>query len=95
MAATTTGTVWAIDLGNNSLKALHLSTERGVIEVIGFDNIQHGRILSGSNVGAAERDELVALTLRKFVSRHDLSMDVCKQARSEHGRYYCFCAQSE
>ncbi|MHC4686546.1 MAG: pilus assembly protein PilM, partial [Planctomycetota bacterium] len=75
MAATTTGTVWAIDIGNNSLKALHLSTERGVVEVIGFDNIQHGRILSGSNVGAAERDELVALTLRKFVSRHDLSMD--------------------
>ncbi len=73
--ATATGTVWAIDIGNNSLKALHLSTERGVVEVIGFDNIQHGRILSGSNVGDAERDELVALSLRKFVSRHDLSMD--------------------
>ena len=73
--ATATGTVWAVDIGNNSLKALHLSTERGVVEVIGFDNIQHGRILSGSNVGDAERDELVALSLRKFVSRHDLSMD--------------------
>jgi len=73
--ATATGTVWAIDIGNNSLKALHLSTERGVVEVIGFDNIQHGRILSGGNVGDAERDELVALSLRKFVSRHDLSME--------------------
>jgi len=73
--ATATGTVWAIDIGNNSLKALHLSTERGVVEVIGFDNIQHGKILSGSNVGDAEREELVALSLRKFVSRHDLSLD--------------------
>ena len=73
--ATATGTVWAIDIGNNSLKALHLSTERGVVEVIGFDNIQHGKILSGSNVGDVEREELVALSLRKFVSRHDLSLD--------------------
>jgi len=73
--ATATGTVWAIDIGNNSLKALHLSTERGVVEVVGFDNIQHGKILSGTNVGDAERDELVALSLRTFVSRHDLSTD--------------------
>ena len=73
--ATATGTVWAIDIGNNSLKALHLSTERGVVEVIGFDNIQHGKILSGSNVGDGEREELIALSLRKFVSRHDLSLD--------------------
>jgi type IV pilus assembly protein PilM len=73
--ATATGTVWAIDIGNNSLKALHLSTERGVVEVIGFDNIQHGKILSGSNVGDGEREELIALSLRKFVNKYDLSMD--------------------
>jgi len=73
--AAETGTVWAIDIGNNSLKALYLSTERGVVEVIGFDNIQHGKILSGDGVTDAERDELVALSLRKFVNEHDLSMD--------------------
>jgi type IV pilus assembly protein PilM len=67
--------VWAIDIGNNSLKALHLSTERGVVEVIGFDNIRHGKILSGDGVTDAEREELVALTLRKFVNKYDLSMD--------------------
>ncbi|MFZ2149079.1 MAG: type IV pilus assembly protein PilM [Sedimentisphaerales bacterium] len=70
-----TGTVWAIDIGNDSLKALYLSTERGVVEVIGFDNIRHGKILSGDGVTDAERDELVALTLRKFVNKYDLSMD--------------------
>jgi len=73
--AAETGTVWAIDIGNNSLKALYLSTERGVVEVIGFDNIRHGKILSGSGVTSAERDELIALSLRKFVNKYDLSLD--------------------
>ena len=73
--AAETGTVWAIDIGNNSLKALCLTTERGVVEVIGFDNIRHGKILSGDGVTDAEREELVALTLRKFVNKYDLSMD--------------------
>ena len=67
--------VWAIDIGNNSLKALHLSTERGVVEVVGFDSIRHGKILSGDGVTDAEREELVALSLRKFVNKYDLSMD--------------------
>jgi len=70
-----TGTVWAIDIGNSSLKALYLSTERGVVEVIGFDNIRHGKILSGDGVTDAEREELVALSLRKFVNKYDLSLD--------------------
>ncbi len=73
--AAETGTVWAIDIGNDSLKALNLSTERGVVEVIGFDNIRHGKILSGDGVTDAEREELVALSLRKFVNKYDLSMD--------------------
>jgi len=67
-----TGSVWAIDIGNNSLKALQLTAQRGVVEVIGFDNIQHGKILSAADVKPAERDELIALALRKFVSSHDL-----------------------
>ena len=69
------GSVWAIDIGNSSLKALYLSTERGVVEVIGFDKIRHEKILGGSDVTAAEREELIALTLRKFVNKYDLSMD--------------------
>jgi len=69
-----TGSVWAIDIGNNSLKALHLSNVGGAVEVIGFDNIQHGKILTG-NVKPAERDELIALSLRQFVKQNDLGKD--------------------
>ena len=72
---TVTDTVWAIDLGNSSLKALRLSTAGGVVAVIGFDNIQHGKILSGSGVKATERDELIAISLRQFVQRNDLGND--------------------
>ncbi len=73
--AAETGTVWAIDIGNNSLKALYLSTERGVVEVVGFDNIRHGKMLTGGTVTDVEREELIALSLRKFVNKYDLSMD--------------------
>ncbi len=66
--------VWAIDLGNNSLKALHLMAVGEAVQVIGFDNIPHGKILA-SGVSAAEKEELVAITLRQFVQRNDLSYD--------------------
>ncbi len=69
------GAVWAIDIGHNSLKALYLSTERGVVEVVGYDNIRHGKILSGDDVTDAEREELIAISLRKLVTKYDLSMD--------------------
>ena len=69
------GAIWAIDIGNNSLKALYLSTERGVVEVVGYDNIRHGKILSGDNVTDAEREELIAISLRKLVTKYDMSMD--------------------
>ena len=73
--AAETGTVWAIDIGNNSLKALCVSTERGVAEVIGFENIQHGKILSSGNVTEDEKEELIAISLRELVTKYDLSMD--------------------
>lgn len=69
------GSIWAIDIGNNSLKALYLSTERGVVEVVGYDNIRHGKILSGDNITDAEREELIAISLRKLVTKYDMSMD--------------------
>jgi type IV pilus assembly protein PilM len=71
--ASKSNTVWAIDLGNNSLKAICLSTENGVAEVIAFDNIEHGKILTGAGVTAMERDELIALSLRQFARENDLS----------------------
>ena len=70
-----TGSVWAIDIGNTSLKALRLSNESGTLQVIGFDHIQHGKILSGTGVKEQEKQELVALTLRQFVQQNDLGKD--------------------
>jgi type IV pilus assembly protein PilM len=67
--------VWAIDIGNNSLKALRLRNAGGIVEVIGFDNIQHGKVLTGSGIKPAERDELIALSLRQFVKQNDLGRD--------------------
>ena len=65
--------VWAIDIGNNSLKALHLIDAGGVVEVIGFDTIQHGKILT--SVKPLEREELIALSLRQFVRQNALDKD--------------------
>jgi type IV pilus assembly protein PilM len=66
--------VWAIDLGNNALKALHLVAVGDAVQVIGFDHIPHGKILT-SGVSAAEKQELVAITLRQFAQRNDLGFD--------------------
>lgn len=71
--AAETDTIWALDLGNNSLKALRLTNARGVLEVIGFDNIEHSKILTGSGIKPAEKDELIAITLRQFLQRNDLN----------------------
>lgn len=68
-------TVWAIDIGNSSLKALRLSTESGVLEVVDFDNIRHGKVLSGGDISDAEKEELIAFSLRQFVNKHDVSGD--------------------
>ena len=73
--AMSTGAVWAIDIGNNSLKALRLSAESGAVAVVGFENIQHGKILTGSGVKPVERDELVALSLRQLVNQQNLGKD--------------------
>ncbi len=67
--------IWAVDLGNTSLKALHLAAVGDMVQVIGFDHIPHGKILSSSGISAAERDELIAITLRQFVQRNDVSYD--------------------
>ncbi len=67
--------IWAIDLGNTSLKALRLAAVGDIVQVIGFDHIPHGKILSGSGISPAERDELIAITLRQFVQRNDVMYD--------------------
>ncbi|HUV40796.1 MAG TPA: type IV pilus assembly protein PilM [Sedimentisphaerales bacterium] len=70
--ATKFGGVWAIDIGNSSLKALQLSDAGGALEVVGFANIEHTKILSGTSVKPAERDELTALSLHQFVTENNV-----------------------
>ncbi len=69
------GSVWAIDIGNTSLKALRLSNESGTLEVIGFDHIQHQKVLAGSGIKDQEKQELIAISLRQFVQANDLGKD--------------------
>jgi len=67
--------VWAIDIGNNSLKAIRLSEVGDVVEVSGFADIEHGKILNGVGVSADEREELIALSLRQFLEQYDVTAD--------------------
>jgi type IV pilus assembly protein PilM len=74
--ASKSGVVWAVDVGNNSLKALRLGiNETGSVEVTGFDSIEHTKILTGVGVTEQEREELVAISLRQFVEQNDLGKD--------------------
>jgi type IV pilus assembly protein PilM len=69
--AVASDTIWAVDLGNCALKAMHLVAVGEAVQVVGFDHIPHGKILS-SGVSAAEREELIAITLRQFVERNEV-----------------------
>ena len=75
MASTGRG-IWAIDIGNNSLKALHLRTGGAKLEVVGFDHIEHGKILSGaSGISDKEKSELIAASLHRFVEQNQVGND--------------------
>jgi type IV pilus assembly protein PilM len=73
--ASASDAVWAIDLGNSSLKALHLVLGGDTVEVAAFDTVPHSKVLSGKGVSAMERDELIALSLRQFVERNDIGYE--------------------
>ena len=63
--------VWAIDIGNTSLKALQCRSgdEPGTVEALAFDYIEHSKILSQPG---AEPAELVAESLETFLSRNSV-----------------------
>ncbi len=67
-------TVWGIDIGNTSLKAIRCrrSSELGKIEAIGFDFIEHSKIMSQPG---AEPGEILAETLKEFLNRNSLRGD--------------------
>jgi type IV pilus assembly protein PilM len=69
------GTVWAIEIGNDTLKALRLGVIGDGVQVLGFGNIEYGKILAGSGVNTTERDELIALGLRRFLRENSIGKD--------------------
>lgn len=67
--------VWAIDIGNNSLKALRLRQAGENIEAIGLDYIEHPKILSAEKVTDEEKNQIIRSALSTFIKRNDLSKD--------------------
>ena len=65
--------VWGIDIGQCALKALKVrAVDERQIEVLGFDVIEHPKILSQPD---AEPDELIRAAIEKFASRNDWQHD--------------------
>ncbi|OHB57082.1 MAG: hypothetical protein A2173_04110 [Planctomycetes bacterium RBG_13_44_8b] len=66
--------VWAIDIGNNSLKALRLRKSDEKIEVIGLDYIEHTKVLF-AETPEEEKNQVIRETLHTFAGRNDLGKD--------------------
>ena len=73
--ASASGVVWAIDIGNCSLKALRLVDTGAGVQVTAFDNISHGKILTGTGVSAQEKEELIALSLQQLITNNNISKE--------------------
>jgi len=82
--------VWAVDIGDNALKGLHLRHGEDGPEVVGFDYIEHGKILSGDNVTEGEREDIIAETLRQFVGRNELRKDEVAISMAGHDSFARF-----
>lgn len=67
--------IWAIDIGSCSLKAVKMHAGDEGLEAIGFDYLEHSRILSVPDISQEERIRVVTETLQKFLAEHDLSKD--------------------
>jgi type IV pilus assembly protein PilM len=69
----TAQTVWGIDVGRSALKAIKLRAgAEGKVEILAHDYIEHEKILSEPD---ANRQELIAQVLEKFLSRNDITKD--------------------
>jgi len=64
-----TKTVWGIDVGQCALKALKLQWRDGKLRALGFDVIEHAKILSQPD---ADEQALIRSALGKFTSRNSI-----------------------
>ncbi len=73
--ASTTSSVWAIDIGNCSLKAMQLTAVGDGVQVTDFDVVQHSKILNGTGVSDEEKKELIAYSLNLFIERNGVGKE--------------------
>lgn len=65
--------VWGIDIGRCALKAVKLRLGAdGDVELVAHDYVEHPKILSQPD---ADKEELIANALEKFLSRNDITND--------------------
>ena len=82
--------VWAIDVGTNALKALRLSNAGDGLEVLGFDYIEHSRILSSAEITDDDRRQIVDETLDKFIEQHEVDKDEVAISLAGHNSFVRF-----
>jgi type IV pilus assembly protein PilM len=73
--ATGARSVWAIDIGSSSLKALRLQSAGDRIEVTGLDYIEHPKILTAEGTSEEEKNQIIRASLATFVGRNALGKD--------------------
>ena len=82
--------VWGIDIGVNSLKAVRLIEGENGLEVIGFDYIEHRKLLSGGDVSPEEKHKIIAETVGIFVSRNEIEKDEVAISVAGHNAFARF-----
>jgi len=82
--------VWAVDIGDNAIKAMRLRHDEEGLKVIGFDYIEHSKILSGESVTEGEREDIVGETLHQFAERNDFGKDEVAISIAGHNSFARF-----
>jgi len=82
--------VWGIDIGVNSLKAVRLIEGEDGLEVIGFDYIEHRKLLSGGDVSQEEKHKIIAETVGTFVSRNEIEKEEVAISVAGHNAFARF-----
>ena len=82
-------TVWGIDVGSTSLKAIRCrkGAEPGTIEVLQFDYIEHSKIMTQPG---ADANEILAESLQLFLSRNNVKGEKIAVASSGQNALWRF-----
>ncbi len=89
MASSVKG-IWAIDIGSSALKAIRLVQGAEGLEVVGFDYIEHGRILSAEGIDEEVRERMIGETLHQFASRNEVGAEEVAISIAGHSSFARF-----